>query len=165
MSMTPNFTQMHMAAMTHGRYADMRPPADASPAYRQSGLSKYRRQLAETRSVLYQMEALKLVTSDGGEAEKAAAQRREMVLKRVTREFWTNFVVRGEETTTLKLLQGCLRREFGEDLQFYYPPGDIHMIILHEGENGPEPVSPQMQAAIVNRAWQMARKLVAAHMA
>lgn len=156
-------TQLHMAGVLASPYADMRPPVQATPAYRQSGLNKYKRQLAETRAVLYQMEAMKMVS---GEAPGANADmRREMVLKRVTREFWTNFVVRGEETRTLRALQQSLRREFGDDLQFFYPPGDIHMVILHDGEDGPEPVEPRLQAAIINRAWQLARDLVARHMA
>lgn len=130
-------------------------------SYRQAGLNKYKRQVAETRTMLFQMQAMKLMS--GGE-DKTAAARRDYVLKRVTREFWTNFVVRGEETAMLKTLQNTLREEFGQDLQFFYPPGDTQMIILHEGENGLEPVSPHKQAVIVNRAWQIARDLVAEHM-
>ncbi|MBE6440999.1 MAG: hypothetical protein J6N67_03885 [Desulfovibrio sp.] len=146
--------ELHMAAVMSSPYA-------RNGAYRQAGLNKYKRQLAETRTTLFQIQALKLLS---GDADKNAEARREFILKRVTREFWTNFVVRGEETGMLLKLQSCLREEFGDDLQFFYPPGDTQMIILHEGEHGPEPVAPGRQACIINRAWQIARDLVAEHM-
>lgn len=99
----------------------------------------------------------------GDESARAEA-RRQAVLKRVTREFWTNFVVRGEETEMLHHLQNKLREEFGQDLQFYYPPGDVQMTILHDSKDGPKPVEPHTHAAIVNRAWQLAREVVSSHM-
>lgn len=126
-----------------------------------SGITQYRQQLAETRSLLFQQEALRMVSA---EPLKDAQARREFVLKRVTREFWTNFCVRGQDSAMLQHLQAALRGEFGEDLQFFYPPGGIHMTILHNGPAGPEPVSPEVQASIVNRAWKLARDLVASHM-
>lgn len=146
--------ELHMAAVMGSRYAQ-------NSAYRQAGLKTYKRQAAETRTTLFQMQALKLL-SDG--ANTSAEARRNFILKRVTHEFWTNFVVRGEETAMLQTLQRSLREEFGTDLQFVYPPGDTQLMILHDGEDGPEPVSPTTQAIIVNRAWQIARDLVAEHM-
>ena len=133
-----------------------------SKTNRKTGLNQYKRQLVETRTILFQKKALQMVKGD--ESSQADA-RRASVLKRVTREFWTNFVVRGEDTAMLRHLQESLRNEFGQDLQFYYPPGDVQMIILKDGENGPEPVEPGVHASIVNRAWQLARDLVASHMA
>ncbi|MBQ7617616.1 MAG: hypothetical protein IJS50_01950, partial [Desulfovibrio sp.] len=64
----------------------------------------------------------------------------------------------------LKHLQARLREEFGQDLRFYYPPGDVQMTILHDTGSGYEEVKPQLHATIVNRAWQIARELVASHM-
>ena len=64
----------------------------------------------------------------------------------------------------LRHLQSRLREEFGHDLQFYYPPGDVQMVIMRDGEDGAQPVSVNEQTAIVNRAWQLARELVRAHM-
>ena len=154
------FAQLHMQASLNGTYADMQCFTPA--ATRRAGLGQYKRQLAETRAILFQKRAMQMVS---GDSTAQADARRESVLKRVTREFWTNFVVKGEETAMLSHLQDSLRKEFGEDLQFYYPPGDVHMVILHDGEEGPEPVEPHVHAAIVNRAWQMARELVASHMA
>ncbi|MBQ9452123.1 MAG: hypothetical protein IJU65_02370 [Desulfovibrio sp.] len=144
---------LHMNAVLNSPYA--------TNAYRKAGLNTYKRQLAETRTTLFQIQALKLIS--GGE-DRGAEARRDFVLKRVTREFWTNFVVRGEETAMLSTLQASLREEFGDDLQFFYPPGDTQMMILHEGEHGLEPVEANTQALIINRAWQIARDLVAEHM-
>ncbi|MBR4742296.1 MAG: hypothetical protein IK079_05305 [Desulfovibrio sp.] len=152
------FLQLHMQSSLVGNYADMQQNASA---YRRSGLNQYKRQQAETRAIMYQKHAMQMVM---GNDQASVEARRAMVLKRVTREFWTNFVVRGEETAMLKHLQNSLREEFGHDLQFYYPPGDVQMIILHDGDNGPEPVAPHVHAAIVNRAWKLARDLVASHM-
>ncbi|MBO4300047.1 MAG: hypothetical protein J5861_00435 [Desulfovibrio sp.] len=151
MNLTP---ELHMAAVMNSPYA-------TRGTSRQAGLNKYKRQLAETRTTLFQMQAMKLIS---GGVDKTAAARRDFILKRVTREFWTNFVVRGEETTMLRTLQTSLREEFGQDLQFFYPPGDTQMMILHEGEQGLEPVAANKQAVIINRAWQIARDLVAEHM-
>jgi len=154
------FTQLHMQSLGEA-YADMQ-PGEASAVSRRTGLKQYKKQLIETRSVLFQKHAMQMIS--GNETEQAEA-RRQSVLKRVTREFWTNFVVRGEDTAMLRHLQTKLREEFGADLQFYYPPGDVQMIILHDSEDGAKPVEPHIHAAIVNRAWQLARDLVASHMA
>ncbi|MCR4667182.1 MAG: hypothetical protein K5657_07800 [Desulfovibrio sp.] len=153
------FAQLHMQASLSDSYVDM--ASQAPMLSKRSGLDQYKRQLAETRAVLFQKRALQML--QGSETEQAKA-RREAVLKRVTREFWTNFVVRGEETAMLKHLQESLREEFGSDLQFYYPPGDVQMVILREKGASCEPVEPSVHAAIVNRAWQLARDLVASHM-
>lgn len=154
------FAQLHMQSSLNGCYVDMQPTALAATS-RKTGLDQYKRQLAETRAVLFQKRAMQMISGD--ESQQAEA-RRESVLKRVTREFWTNFVVRGEDTAMLRHLQSKLREEFGQDLQFYYPPGDVQMSILREKEGVPEPVEPHIHAAIVNRAWQLARDLVASHM-
>ncbi|MBR3665051.1 MAG: hypothetical protein IKN64_10450 [Desulfovibrio sp.] len=155
------FAQLHMQSSLNGCYVDMQSNAALSATSRKTGLNQYKRQLAETRAVLFQKRAMQMISGD--ESQQAEA-RRESVLKRVTREFWTNFVVRGEDTAMLRHLQSKLREEFGQDLQFYYPPGDVQMSILRDKENGPEPVEPHIHAAIVNRAWQLARDLVASHM-
>ncbi|MBQ7585950.1 MAG: hypothetical protein IJU40_06870 [Desulfovibrionaceae bacterium] len=155
------FSQLHMQASLNSTYADMQPNYN-SQANRKTGLDQYKRQLVETRTVLFQKRAMQMVSGD--ESQQAEA-RRACVLRRVTREFWTNFVVKGEDTAMLRHLQASLRQEFGHDLQFYYPPGDVQMVILHEGDNGPEPVEAGMHATIVNRAWQLARDLVSSHMA
>ena len=155
------FAQLHMQASLDGTYADMQPNYN-SQSYRTSRLNQYKRQLVETRTVLFQKKAMQMVSGDETEQSEA---RRACVLRRVTREFWTNFVVKGEDTAMLRHLQSKLRQEFGKDLQFYYPPGDVQLIILHDGKDGPEPVESGLHAAIVNRAWQLARDLVASHMA
>lgn len=155
------FTQLHMQSLG-GAYSDLQPPADSVSTSSRTGLKQYKKQLIETRSVMFQKHAMKMLTGDESEQIEA---RRQAVLKRVTREFWTNFVVRGEDTAMLRHLQQKLRDEFGEDLQFYYPPGDVQMMILHDTEDGLKPVEPHIHAAIVNRAWQLARDLVASHMA
>ena len=155
------YAALHMHAALNGPYADMTPTCE-SQAYLKSGLNQYKRQLVETRTILFLRKILEMI--QGSEKQQADA-RRASVLRRVTREFWTNFVVKGEETAMLHHLQESLRKEFGQDLQFYYPPGDVQMIILHDGEEGPEPVNANLHATIVNRAWQLARELVASHMA
>lgn len=128
---------------------------------RRTGINQYRQQQAETRTLLFQQLSLRMVSSV---PEKDISARREFVLKRVTREFWTNFCIRGQESAMLHHLQSAIRAEFGEDIQFFYPPGDVQLVILHDGPFGPEEVSPQIQTSIVNRAWQLAQELVAAHM-
>ena len=153
------YAQLHMQSSMSGVYADMQ--VSPSALTRRTGLSQYKRQLAETRTILFQKRAMQMISGDENQQAEA---RRQSVLKRVTREFWTNFVVRGEDTAMLRHLQSKLREEFGQDLQFYYPPGDVQMTILHETEEGPEEVKPQVHAAIVNRAWQLARELVSSHM-
>ena len=153
------YAKLHMQSSMSDNYVDM--SAVPTSIARKSGLDQYKRQLAETRAVLFQKRAMQMLS--GSEGDQAEA-RREAVLKRVTREFWTNFVVRGEETAMLKHLQEALRQEFGSDLQFYYPPGDVQMVILREKGDSCEEVEPHVHAAIVNRAWQLARDLVASHM-
>ena len=151
------FAQLHMQSIG-GPYADQ---SDSSALSCRTGVNKYKKQLIETRTLMFHKHAMQMIRGDDSERIEA---RRQAVLKRVTREFWTNFVVRGEETAMLHHLQAKLREEFGQDLQFYYPPGDVQMTILHDSAEGPKPVEPQEHAAIVNRAWQLAREVVSSHM-
>ena len=153
------FTQLHMESIG-GPYANGA-TSDPSSFYCKSSLGQYKKQIIETRAIMFQKHAMQMIS---GDASDRAEARRQAVLKRVTREFWTNFVVRGEETEILHHLQSKLREEFGQDLQFFYPPGDVQMTILHDTEDGPKPVEPHVHAAIVNRAWQLAREVVASHM-
>lgn len=153
------YTQLHMQSLA-GAYAEYAPDGTPSQHVR-SSIKQYKKQFVETRTLAFQKNTFEMIT--GKNPERAEA-RRQAVLKRVTREFWTNFVVKGEETAMLKHLQAQLREEFGQDLQFYYPPGDVQMKILHDSEDGPKAVEPHVHAAIVNRAWKIARDLVESHM-
>ena len=105
-----------------------------------------------------------LMSNPGVDVKAQARSRRDAVLQRVTREFWTNLVTRGEDTAMLRHLQARIREEYGDDISFSYQPGETYVVVMHEGENGPEPVGPQKQTAIMSRAWKITREIVASHM-
>lgn len=104
------------------------------PAYgKKSSIAVYKKQLVETRTLIYYQQNLRLL-SDKEKTDPEAKRR--FVIKRVARELWTNFCVRGQESHMLTYLHESLRKAYNEDLKFYYKPGSIELVIMR-------PVKPE----------------------
>lgn len=125
-----------------------------------TSIYKYQKQLIETRKILYHQETLRLFSEDGREDPNV---RRDIIIKRVARELWTNLCVRGEETYMLQYMHDALRKEFGEDLEFEYKPGSFDLVILCKIEDNLHPVSSLEQIEMLNYAWKIALNLVETH--
>lgn len=120
-------------------------------------LDKYKKQLVETRVLIYHQQNLRML-SDKEKADPVA--KKNFIIKKVARELWTNFCVRGQETPMLQHLHTNIRKEYGEDLQFYYIPGSIELLIMKQGEAKMEVVGKMEHIDIVNRAWQISQDVV-----
>ncbi len=154
---------LNLIGFVDSPYAHM-PAATVYSRAGQEGLSRYRKSITEGRRQDLQRQAMTLMSNPGVDVKEQARHRRDAVLQRVTREFWTNLVTRGEDTAMLRHLQAKIREEYGDDISFSYQPGETYVVVMHEGENGPEPVGPQKQTAIMSSAWKITREIVASHM-
>lgn len=125
-----------------------------------SSIGEYKKQLVETRTLLYHQQNLRMISK---EELIDPLEKKRFVIKRVARELWTNFCVRGQDTPMLQHLHTSLREEFGEDLQFHYLPGSIELIIMRQGEKEMEPLERMEQVSLINRAWQISQEVVSSY--
>ena len=123
-------------------------------------IDQYKKQLVETRTLLFHQQNLRMISEN---ALADPEEKRLFVIKRVARELWTNFCVRGYETPMLQHLHTKLRNEYGEDLQFYYLPGSTELIIMKKNENEMIPLERMEQVNLVNRAWQISQEVVSSY--
>lgn len=143
------------------KYSEVKRTLSYMPVYStRSILDKYKKQLVETRTLIYHQQNLRML-SDKEQTDPVA--KKSFVIKKVARELWTNFCVRGQETPMLQHLRSNLRKEYGEDLQFHYLPGSIELVIMKQGEEKMEVVSKVEQITIVNRAWQISQDVVGSY--
>ncbi len=150
----------NVALYEPSRYGEIRRSLSHTPSYSARSLGIYKKQLVETRTLQYHQHNLRLLQ------EKPLVdpvEKRNFVIKRVARELWTNFCVRGQETPMLHYLHTGLRKEFGEDLQFHYLPGAIELLIMKQGETELEAIDRMEQVNIVNRAWQISQEVVSSY--
>ncbi len=122
--------------------------ADTRIAY-----TNYNKQLIQTRNINYHSQSYK------NSKESAEAQRK-VVVRKVARELWTNFYMRGQETPMLEYLHTKLREEFGEDLIFYYDPSQIEVMIARKIDNKTIPLPQMEKVNIVNHSWKISQELV-----
>lgn len=128
------------------------------PSYSQRpSLDKYKKQLVETRTLIYHQQNLRMLS---GKEKTDPIAKRSFIVKKVARELWTNFCVRGQETPMLAHLHSHLRKEYGEDLQFFYLAGSIELVIMRQGEEEMEAIDKLEHINIVNRAWQISQDVV-----
>ncbi len=120
------------------------------------GLSKYRNQLMHTRIANYHQYTMRTVD----QSRKSAEETRRKVVRKVARELWINFCVRGQETPMLEYLHRNLRDEFGEDLEFFYMPNAIEVLVCRNIDGEVSQVDKLEKVHIINHAWQLAQDLV-----
>ena len=126
----------------------------------QSSINEYGKQMVESRNIIYHQQNLRMVSSkDLADPSK----KKQFVVKKVARELWTNFCVRGQKTPMLEHLHSLLRKEYGEDLQFHYIPGSIELVIMKQGENGMEAINSLEKTDIINKAWQISQEVVSSY--
>lgn len=117
------------------------------PAYsKKSSIAVYKKQLVETRTLIYYQQHLRMLSD---KEKKDPEAKRRFVIKRVARELWTNFCVRGQETPMLHFLHEALRKAYNEDLKFYYKPGSIELMIMRpiNQENATKTDSQKLNAS------------------
>ncbi len=114
---------------------------------------EYKKQLIRTRNVNYHQQYL-------AKTKQEVEEQRRAVVRKVARELWINFCVRGQESPMLAYLQTNLRKEFGEDLEFYYNPGSIEVMICRKNDDETKQVMQMEKIDIVNKAWKISLDLV-----
>ncbi len=123
-------------------------------------INEYHKQLVESRSIMYHQQSLRLLSKE--ELADPVAKR-DLVVKKVARELWTNFCVRGQKTPSLDFLHERLKDEFGRDLEFFYRPGSIELIMMRQTEGELKPIDRIEQLDIINKAWELAQEVVGSY--
>ncbi len=131
------------------------------PAYAvRPSMKEYHKQLVESRNIMYHAQSLRMISKDELADPEA---KRNYVIKKVARELWTNFCVRGQSTPSLDYLHEKLRKEYGEDLEFEYRPGSIELMILRIVDGKLQPVDRIQQLEIINKAWIFSQEVVSSY--
>ncbi len=131
------------------------------PQYqKRSGIHQYEKQLVETRTIIYHKQTRRLLSN---EELKDPEARKAFVITRVARELWTNFCVRGQDTPMLRHLQKELCKAFNANLHFLYIPGSIELVITKDVDDKTVSVSRDEHLAVVNKAWDICRQVVASY--
>ncbi len=124
------------------------------------GIKEYHKQLVESRSLMYHQQTVRMASQ---EEKTDPVAKRNFIIKKVARELWTNFCVKGQPTPSLGYLHTKLKTEFGEDLEFHYRPGSIELIIMRANKDKVEPIERNEQLDIINKAWQLAQEVVSTY--
>ncbi len=125
---------------------------------RKSALKQYNKQLVQSRSVMYHQHNLRMLAEN---VITKPEEQRLFVIRKVARELWTNFCVRGQQSPMLDYLHEKLREMYNEDLQFSYKPGTTELIIMRHSEDKLIAVSKEEKVEMVNSAWKLAQEIVA----
>ncbi|MDR1777632.1 MAG: hypothetical protein LBR31_07385 [Desulfovibrio sp.] len=123
-------------------------------------LMQYQKNLVTSRLMSFHQETLNLMEKEQCRNPEA---KRQLVIRRVARDLWTNFTVRGEDTPMLRHLCQRLCCEYGEELRFQHQPGGYELIILRRTDEGFKPVSGSEKIDMVNRAWKIALDVVSSY--
>ena len=125
-------------------------------------ITQYHKQLVTTRTMAFHQQTVQMMNP---EERTDPAAKRELVIKRVARELWTNFTVRGEDTPMLRHLCKRVCIEYGEPLEFTYKPGGFELMVLRRTEEGLKPLSSAERLDITNKAWTIAKEVVESYVA
>ncbi len=119
------------------------------------GFNKYNKQLVNTRIINYHQHSMRKLNS-----KEVVEEKRRSVVRRVARELWTNFCVLGQKTPMLDYLHKKLKDKYGADLEFYYYPDSLEVVICRIVDGETIPIDKLERINIVNNSWQLAQELV-----
>ena len=126
--------------------------------YTRKVFQQYHKQLLTTRSMAYQDHITRSMS--GEEPDISPEAKRGMVVHRIARLIFTNMLAIGSENPLIETVRQKLREEFGEELEFHYPPGSLDLVIYRRGKDGAAPLSKNEQTDVTSRAWQITLKAV-----
>lgn len=118
---------------------------------------QYHKQLVASRTMAFHQQTLQMMSPEERMDPEA---KRQAVIRRVARELWTNFAVRGEDTPMLRHLCERLSEHYGKQLEFHYEPGGFELIILCRTDSGLQAVSDSEKVSLINRAWEISLEVV-----
>lgn len=130
--------------------------------YTQHMLLQYGRQLTTARRLARHRQAMRLAS--GQEDEIPPEVKRKLMVERVTAEIVDNLFLTGSDNPVVHEVRERLNTALGETFTFRYPPGELDMRIFREREDGPEEVTSEQKALIVDKLWKIAQETVDATM-
>lgn len=115
-------------------------------------LRTYARQLTSARRLARFRRSL-----PGADDETSVSRqvKRRLLVEQVSREIVENLVVTGSENQTVQSILTALDREFGEQLQFQYPPAAIDLQVFRMTDQGPVEVTGPEKQAVFKRLWEI----------
>lgn len=132
--------------------------ADIPQAYIKKGVQQYSKQLLTTRALAYHQHVKHMMGDQEGVIPPDV--KRGMAVQRVARLVFTNMMTVGTESPLIELVREKIRKDLGEDLEFYYPPGSLDLTIYRKVGNTKLPLSRNETTEITNRAWQLTLRTV-----
>lgn len=120
--------------------------------YTRNVFNQYSRELVATRTAAHHRHIMNMVS---GEESLSPGARRAVMVNRVAREVFANLLVTDSENTLIREVRAALHKEFGEDLEFQYPPGSLELLILRKTPEGFKEVTQFEHTNITSRAWSV----------
>lgn len=124
------------------------------PFHVRNMLLGYDRQLTTARRLARFRRALRAQAAEDEVSISRDVRRREMV-ERVSREVIENLLISGSENPIVREVMDDIRKEFGDDLHFTYPPDTLELALYRSGKEGPKEVPPDEKSKIFGRLWQI----------
>lgn len=121
--------------------------------YMRNMLRQYDRQLLNARRLARYRIALRMAQGDAAFPEPEEA-RRQMVEK-VAKELYEHLIFTGSENPVAEAIRQALSVSAGAHLHFQYTPGEAALQLIREGDAGPEEVSPQEKAQLLEKLWHI----------
>ncbi len=136
---------------------------DIPTPYTQNMLRRYHNQMLASRTLAYRQHTRRMALGEKPEIQPEVKRR--MLINRVAREVFTNLLTIGSDNPMAREVREALDKEFGQEFEFCYVPGKLDMIIYRRNPDGnAERVTPNEQADISNRAWQITLRIVDSYM-
>lgn len=117
-------------------------------------LRTYGRQLTSARRLARFKRTMQTAAVDEETAAMRLAKRR-LLVEQVSREIVENLIVSGSENEVVVEILAQVETEFGENLEFAYPPAEIDLQIFKTGAMGPEEITGSMKQTVFNRLWEI----------
>ncbi|WP_245588368.1 DVU0524 family FlgM-associated protein [Desulfocurvus vexinensis] len=115
-------------------------------------LRTYARQLTSARRLARFRRSL---PGADDEATVSRQVKRRLLVEQVSREIVENLVVTGSENQTVQSILTALDSEFGEQLQFQYPPAAIDLQVFRMTDQGPVEVTGPEKQTVFKRLWEI----------
>lgn len=131
---------------------------DIPAPYTRKVFQQYHKQLLATRSMAYQDHITRTMSEE--EPDISPEAKRGMVVHRIARLVFTNMLAIGSDNPLIQAVQRELRKEFGDNLEFHYPPGSLDLVIYRREKGGAQQLSKNEQTDVTSRAWQITLKAV-----
>lgn len=122
-----------------------------SSSYMRNMLCQYSRQLVVSRRLARYHHLL----YQGMEQKISPQRRRRLIVERVAREIFENFLFTGSQSPVLDETRKELARAVGEDIIFHYPPGKLDLSISRTGPNGTVELTGSDKAKILSQVWKI----------